>query len=43
LSYDEDLLNPVIEKALENADTKKMPYEVTGDMYLRAIKGLEKL
>lgn len=43
LSYDEDLLNPVIEKALENADTKKMPYEVTGDMYLRAIKELEKL
>ncbi len=43
LSNDKDLLNPVIEKAMDAADTKKMPYEVTGDMYLRAITELEKL
>jgi glycerol dehydrogenase len=41
LRDDETLLNPVIDKALANPDTKKPPFEVTRDLLWSAIRRLE--
>jgi len=36
-----EYLNPILEKAVNMEDVAKMPYKVTKDMLLQAIKKLE--
>jgi len=38
---DKEYLNPILEKAVNMEDVAKMPYKVTKDMFLEAIKKLE--
>jgi len=41
ITNDKEYLNPILEKAVNMEDVAKMPYKVTKDMFLEAIKKLE--
>ncbi|SDK92889.1 iron-containing alcohol dehydrogenase family protein [Natronincola ferrireducens] len=43
LKNDVELLNPVLEKAVDTEDTQRMPYEVTKEMFFEAIQKLEEM
>jgi len=41
IANDMEYLSPILEKAVNMEDVAKMPYKVTKDMFIKAIKKLE--